>query len=558
MRIARFILIVSLFFGTVGVPIVSFARPKRGNTSSQPRLIAGLGIAHHPVSTKNVRAQEFFDQGLALIYGFNHEEARKSFQHAAELDPKLAMAWWGIALAVGPNYNFPVEPEHAKAGYEAVQRAIALQEGASESERGYINALSYRYSNNPKADTHQLEVAYREAMARLVRRYPDDLDAATLYADAMMNLHPWKLWSRDGRPNADTEEIVAVLESVLRQDPNHLGANHLYIHAVEASPHPERGLVSAARLGKLAPAADHLVHMSSHIYARVGDYIAAARANQDAVAIARKPAGAPNPLGMQWVMLDLHNLHFLTYAHCMNGDLIEAKRAAEKLTAQARPRVKQMPMLEGFLPTPMFVLVAFERWKDILRLPAPDPSLIYTTAQWHFARAMAFAGSKQKTQAQQESKMFFADLAKLPPDAAFDPLNSLSDITRVQENLLASAIMRSESEEEEREEIEAGEAVEALQHAIAAEDNLNYTEPPSWYPPVRPVLGQLLLERGDAVAAEKVFRSALQKTPRYSRALAGLRDSLKAQRRDYEALLVEQQLREGKPGAASPPHRHRR
>jgi hypothetical protein len=521
-----------------------FARSKRSESNLETRLGSGWGTAHHQVSTTSAKARQFFDQGMALIYGFNHEEARRSFQRAAELDPKLAMAWWGIAMAVGTNYNYPVEPDHAKVGYEAIQRAIALQENASDPERAYINALAYRYSKDPKADPHPLDVAYRQAMARLVKSYPDDLDAATLYADAMMNLLPWKLWLKNGQPNEDTEEILAVLESVLKRDPNHLGANHLYIHAVEASPHPERGLASAARLEKLAPAANHLVHMPSHVYSRVGDYSAAARVNRNAVNLARKPAGPPNSLGVQWVMLDLHNLHFLAYAHCMNGDFVAAKQAADKLAGQAVPNVQHMAMLEGFVPTPMFVLVAFERWNDILRLPAPEPKLIYTNAQWHFARAMAFAGVKQKTKAQAESKAFFADLARLPKDAQFDPLNTLSDITKVQENLLAFAIMQSEDEDEKKEEIEAGEEVEALQHAIAAEDNLNYTEPPSWYPPVRPYLGRLLLQGGHGAAAEKVFRSALEKNPRYYLALAGLRDSLKAQKRDYDAAQVDQQLRD--------------
>src|SRR5438093_4064094 len=221
-----------------GVAISVSAAPAKTNPVSSPKLLPGLGDVHHPVSTKNRQAQQFFDQGLKLVYGFNHDEARRSFQHAAGLDPKLAMAWWGVALTLGPNYNLPVDPEREKAGYDAVQRALALQENASEPERAYINALVVRYSNDPKADVHQLDVAYRDAMAKLVQQYPDDLDAATLYAESMMNLNPWKLWLRDGRPTEGTEEIVAVLESVLKRDPNHLGANHYYIHAIEASPHP--------------------------------------------------------------------------------------------------------------------------------------------------------------------------------------------------------------------------------------------------------------------------------------------------------------------------------
>src|SRR5438132_1664945 len=228
------------------------AAPAKTHPASSPQLMPGLGDVHHPVSTKNSQAQEFFDQGLKLVFGFNHDEARRSFQRAAELDPKLAMAWWGAALTLGPNYNLPVDPAREKAGYEAVQRALALQENASEPEKGYISALTVRYSNDPKADLPALDVAYKEAMGKLSARYPDDLDAATLYAESAMNLHPWRLWSADGKPAEGTDEIVATLESVLKRDPNHLGANHYYIHAVEASRHPERALPSAARLEKLA------------------------------------------------------------------------------------------------------------------------------------------------------------------------------------------------------------------------------------------------------------------------------------------------------------------
>jgi tetratricopeptide (TPR) repeat protein len=500
----------------------------------------GLGEVHHAVSTKNAQAQKFFDQGLALLYGFNHGEARRCFERAAALDPKLAMAWWGVAMTLGPNYNFAVDAEAEKAAYDAVQRAISLQENGSEPERAYINALAFRYSKDPKADLNQLDIAYRDAMSKLVKSYPDDLDAATLYADSAMNLHRWKLWLHDGRPNEGTEEIVAVLESVLQRDPNHLGANHFYIHALEASPHPERALASAARLEKLAPAAGHLVHMPSHIYARVGDYVAAARVNANAVAADRKFIGPTGQPGMQAVMLYLHDLHFLAYAHCMSGNFAEAKRAADKLLTEVQPYLKEMPMLQGFVPTPLMVLTAFERWNDILNIPAPAPSLIYATANWHFARGMALAALGKSDRAAQESKACFAGLGKLPHDAAFDPYNSVASIARVQENLLAGAIRRGSSERGE----EAGEVVEALQHATAAEDILNYTEPPSWYPPVRPILGRVLLDEGKAVAAEKVFRDALEKTPRYGRALTGLRDSLKAQHRDYEAEQIELQLRQ--------------
>ena len=501
-----------------------------------PVLVAGLGEVHHPVSTKNPQAQQFFDQGLKLVFGFNHDEARRSFQRASELDPKLAMAWWGVALTLGPNYNLPVDPEREKAGYEAAQRAVALQANASEPEKAYISAVAVRYSNDPKADLNALDVAYKEAMGKLSARYPDDLDAATLYAESAMNLHPWHLWSPDGKPNVGTEEIVSVLESVLKRNPDHLGANHYYIHAVEASLHPERALPSAQRLEKLAPAAGHLVHMSAHIYARVGDHAASAKRNEVAAAADEKyiktTGLAP---GVYSLMYYSHNLHFLAYAACMDGSLDEARKAAARLVANVGPHVKEMPMLEGFLPAPMLVLVAFERWDDILRLPPPDASLGITNTIWHFARGVAQAAKGNLPEAEREQNLFREGAAKIPADATYDMLNKTADVVKVPDNLLVAAIARAKKE--------SSAAIDALNKAVAAEDALNYSEPPSWFPTVRPSLGRVLLAERQLEEAEKIFRADLDRSPRDGRALAGLRDTLKAQGRDYEAAQLDQQYR---------------
>ena len=501
-----------------------------------PALMPGLGEVHHPVSTKNHQAQQFFDQGLKLVFGFNHDEARRSFQRAAELDPKLAMAWWGVALTLGPNYNLPVDPEREKAGYEAVQRALALQENASEPEKGYINALAVRYSNDPKADLPALDVAYKEAMGKLAARYPDDLDAATLYAESAMNLHPWHLWTPDGKPNDGTEEIVSILESVLKRNPDHLGANHYYIHAVEASLQPERALASAQRLEKLAPAAGHLVHMPAHIYARVGDHPASAKRNEVAAAVDEKYIKATGLApGVYSLMYYSHNLHFLAYAACMDGSMDEARKAAARLVANVRPHVKDMPMLEGFLPAPMLVLVGFERWDDILRLPAPDASLGITNAIWHFARGVAQAAKGNVTEAEREQNLFRETAAKIPADATYDMLNKTADVVKVPENLLTAAIAKAKKDSQT--------AIDALNKAVAAEDALNYSEPPSWFPTVRPALGRVLLADRQLEEAEKIFRADLNRSPRDGRALAGLRDTLKAQGRDYDALQLDEQYR---------------
>lgn len=504
--------------------------------SNTPRLMSGLGDVHHPVSTKNRQAQQFFDQGLKLVYAFNHDEARRAFEHAGQLDPKLAMAWWGVALTLGPNYNLPVDPEREKAGYEAVQRALALQDNASEPERAYINALAVRYSKDPHIDLHALDVAYKDAMAKVAARYPDDLDAATLLAESMMNLNPWRLWTKDGKPAEGTEQIMWVLESVLKRDPNHVGANHYYIHAVEASPNPERALPSAARLEKLAPAAGHLVHMPAHIYARVGDHAASAHSNRVAVAADQKYLAATHAQGIYPLMYYSHNLHFLAYAACMRGDFAEAKDAATRLVANVAPGVKMMPMLEGFLPTPFIVLLAFERWNDILKLPAPDRSLLTTSAVWHSARGIALANLGRTSEAEAEHRIFGNFAGKIPPDTMYDELNKTGAVFKIHDNLLSGEIARSRADHTA--------AIGALTQAVAAEDALNYSEPPAWYPPLRPLLGRVLLANKRLAEAENVFRADLDRSPRDARALSGLRDCLQAQGRNYEAEQVDRQFRE--------------
>ena len=518
-----------------GLAISVSAAPAKTNPASSPKLLPGLGDVHHPVSTKNSQAQQFFDQGLKLVFGFNHDEARKSFQRAAELDPKLAMAWWGVSLTLGPNYNLPVDPEREKAGYDAAQRAVALKPNASESERAYIDAVAVRYSNDPRADLHQLDVTYKDAMSKLAARYPDDLDAVTLYAESAMNLNPWHLWTADGKPAEGTEEIVRVLESVLKHDPNHLGANHYYIHAVEASPHPERALPSAARLEKLAPAEGHLAHMPAHIYARVGDHFASAHCNRAAIAADKKFLGETQEQGVYRMLYYSHNLHFLAYASCMNGNFAEAKDAAAKLVANVAPGVKAMPMLEGFLPTPIVVLFAFERWNDLLKLPAPDVSFVTTNAVWHSLRGIAFANTGKTAEAENEQKQFREVADKIPPEQMYDMLNNVGAVFKIHENLLAAEIDRSRHDDKA--------AIDLLKQSVAAEDALNYSEPPPWYPPVRPILGRVLLEDKDFAEAEKVFRADLEKHPRNARALAGLRDCLNAQGRKYEADQIDQQFR---------------
>src|SRR6266540_2805137 len=445
---------------------------KNNEKSATP--MPGMGSQHHPVSTTKPEAQKFFDQGLGFVYAFNHDEAIRSFTRAAKLDPQMAMAYWGIALALGPNINLDVDPDREKAAYEATQKALSLAATAPENERAYIEALSRRYSIDPKADLKKLAVDYKNAMGELVKRYPDDLDAATLYAESAMNLRPWKFWSSDGKPAKGTEEIVATLESVLRRDPNHIGAIHYYIHAVEASSYPERALAYAPKLSSLA--------------------IAAASA----------------------------------------GRLADAMTAARQLEAHVGPHLKEMPMLEGFMTVAPLILVQFNRWDDIEKLPQPDASMVATTAVWHFARGMAFDAKGRTADAGREYALLVEAGNSVPADARFG-LNSAHTVLKIAENVLAARVKLMTKRDTQS-------AIELLRKTIEIEDSLAYDEPPAWFLPVRQLLGGALMYSGDYAGAEEVFRADLQRNRRNGRSLFGLMQSLKAQKKDYAAALVQREF----------------
>ena len=498
-------------------------------------LMNGLGERRRLVSTRNADAQQFFDQGLALVYAFNHEEAARSFRRAAELDPELAMAYWGIALAVGPNYNeATVDAERVKAAYEAVRKAQSLAAGATERERDYIAALAQRFSSDPQPNYKKLALAYRDAMRELHRRYPDDLDAAALFADSMMNVRPWQLWTKDGQPAEGTEEIITTLEEALRRDPNHAGANHLYIHAVEASKSPERALPSAARLEKLAPQAGHLVHMPAHVYIRTGDYAAAAKSNVVAAEVDRAYIKATGAQGVYPMMYYSHNLHFLVETYNRMGQLSGARAAAKQLEENVGPHVKAMPMIEMFMPAPLYVRLRFGLWDEILRTPEPDRALVATSAIWHFARGVAFAATGKLAEAQKERAALVAAAKQINGDAPFG-LNSASGVLRVAESALDARIAWAKGER--------ARSIESWRESVAAWDALNYNEPPDWYYPVRESLGAALLLNGDAAGAEKVFREDLKENPRNARSLFGLMESLKAQGKRDAAALVEAEFK---------------
>jgi tetratricopeptide (TPR) repeat protein len=495
----------------------------------------GLGEHHHTISTKNPEAQRFFDQGLTLVFAFNHEEAARAFRRASELDPQSAMAYWGIALALGPCINLDVDPPHEKAAYEALQKALSLAAGATKRERAYIQALAKRYSSDAKVDLRKLDAEYANAMRELSKHYPDDLDAATLYAESMMDLHPWKLWSLDGRPAEGTEEIVGVLESVLRRYPNHLGANHYYIHATEASPHPEWALASAKRLETLAPAAGHLVHMPAHTYMRVGDYLAAAHSNAAAADVDRTYLRASGTTGSMYdMMYYCHNLHFLAASYSMQGDFAHAKQAADELVVHVAPIVRDMPMAEVYPPTQIFVLLRFHRWEEVLKLPPPDPSLAMTTAFWHFARGSAFAAKGQIDIAEAERKILETARNETPADLEFSFFfNKAHTFLDLAENVLDARIAAAKGDRER--------AIKNWENAVQIQDRLNYGEPPEWFYPVRESLGGALLLNGQPERAEAVFRADLEQYSRNPRSLFGLLKALEAQKKSVN---VEEVRRE--------------
>ena len=499
-------------------------------------LVTGLGDLHHPVSTKNPEAQQFFDQGLRFIYAFDHDEAARSFQHAGELDPKLAMAFWGVAEAVGPNYNDPADPDRYKKAHDAVQKAVELSAGASASDQAYIQALAKRFPADPNSDLKKAAEDYRDAMRQVVSEFPDDLDAATLFAEAGMNLHPWGLWHTDGTPEAGTDEIVVTLESVMKRDPNHLGAIHYYIHAVEASPSPERALAGANKLAALAPGAGHIVHMPAHVYIRTGDYEAAVKTNEEAAAVDRAYIKATGVQGIYPMMYYSHNLHFIAMCAAMNGNYAESKKNAELLTANVGPHVKDMPPLEGFMTIPMAVEIRFHHWNEILKMPQPDAAMKTATVFWHFGRGMALAGTGKVTEAEAEYKIVSDAEAATPPDVVFQmPINNKAkDIMKIAKDVLGAKIAVAKKDD--------ASAIAMLRDAVAIQDTLKYGEPPDWFFPVRESLGATLLMSGDAAGAEKVFREDLQRNLRNPRSLWGLNQALLAQKRGYDAGFVQKEF----------------
>jgi tetratricopeptide (TPR) repeat protein len=509
--------------------------PKAPGTEQVPAtLLPGMGSLHHPIATKNPEAQRFFDQGLTFFYAFNFDEAVRSFKRASQLDPLAAMPYWGLALALGPNYNFGtyVIPANEKAAYEAIQQAAGLAASGPDAEKDYIAALGKLFSNDSDPDLAKLSHDYIPAARDLSLRYPDDPDAGTLYAAGMMNLHTRALWKNDGKPGEDTLAVVAELERVLRLWPDHVGANHYYIHAMEASPFPERALPSAHRLEMLVPAAGHLVHMPAHLYVRTGEYVAAVKSNLAAVAIDQEYLRdlATTNMGYKLGYAE-HNLGFLVFSASMDGEFEVAMKAAKELESQGHALVAQMPPTEGYMAPALLLELRFAQWDRILALPAPEEKLEGMTFFWHYARGCAFAVKEQPEKAVAELGAMEQIYKDLPAGPAFGMMpNSWSAMQDMASRSLEARIS-----------VARGDFAGAAEHwraAITAEDNMRYHEPPDWYYPMRESLGAMFFRSGKFADAEKVFREDLDRNPRNPRSLFGLWKTLDAERKPAEADLV--------------------
>lgn len=494
-------------------------------------LLGNLGTYHRPIKTANSDAQKFFDEGLTLLYGFNHDESFKSLARAAALDPASPMPYWGMSLALGTNINDIAPADRLKQAYGQLAEAEKRKAAGSEVEQGLVAALGKRYVADPTGDQMVREQAYSNAMGALSKRFPDDLDVATLYAESMMNLRPWKFYKADGTPAPDTATIVGTLERVMKANPQHPGANHYYIHAVEASKTPERAVPAAARLETLVPGAGHLVHMPAHIYIRTGQYAKSAKSNADAAAVDEKYIKATGATGLYPMMYYGHNLQFESAAAMFSGNLAQAQAAAQRTVKFADPIADQMVMVEPFAAMELAVATRFGMWGLVLGTKAPAPTRAMQTSLYHFARGAALLGMGKTPDAEAELAALKQSAAKIPADAMLGPANSAADVIAVAITDLTARIADAKGDT-------AG-AIAGFTEAVAAEDRLGYNEPPDWLIPERERLGATLLKARKYAEAERVFRADLKKNVGNPRSLFGLWRSLEAQKKADAAATKE-------------------
>jgi len=502
----------------------------------KPVLYDSLGTYSYRITTASPDGQRWFDQGLRLVYAFNHHEAQKAFQEAARLDPTCAMCFWGIAMTEGSNYNDPTNADREKRALTAAQQAQKLAAAARPEERALIQAMARRHSSDPAATREALDRAYADAMRDVARQFPDDLDAATLFADAMMNMRPWNLWAPDGTPREGTEEIVTTLERVIAKNPGHPGALHLYIHAVEASTAPGRAEAAADRLVKAMPGAGHMVHMPSHIYWRVGRYADAITVNSAAVQADIRYFATATPSPIYRGLYHPHNIDFIWQSASMQGRSADTIRAARQFADSGSPEmIKAMPDMETAPVAPIVVLVRFGRWDDVLGYPAPPKDWLYTTGVWHYARGLAFNATGRAADARAELAQLEAVLQSVPSERTTAFFFRTQNMLQLAANVLAGEIAAKAGD--------AATAERLLRAAVAEQDTHWFTEPPPWYFPVRQALGAVLLQAGHPAEAEQVYREDLKRNPGNGWSLFGLAQSLRAQGKTAEATETEARYR---------------
>lgn len=507
--------------------------PHDASPAPRTRLLGNLGSYHRAITTSSLEAQQFFDEGLTLLYGFNHEEAFRSFARAAALDPAAPMPHWGMALALGTNINDVAPAARLVEAYAHLAEARTRAANGSEVEQGLIDALALRYVANPIDDAMTRERAYSDAMGALSKRFPDDLDVATLDAESRMNLRPWQLYDATGAPAPGTDAIVATLEAVMRANPAHPGANHYYIHAVEASNDPGRARPQAERLATLVPGAGHLVHMPAHVFIRTGDYAEAARTNAAAAAVDERYFETGAPQGMYATMYYSHNLQFESAAAMYAGAFAQARDAARRTVVLADPVADQMVMLEPFAMLEFTVLVRFGRWEEILAMARPPvPTRTLQTVLHHHAVGAALAGTGRTDEAAAELIALREAAKRIPADAMVGPTNGASAVAAIAAADLAGRVSEARGATDD--------AIAAFTAAVAAEDALGYNEPPDWLLPERERLGAILLTAGRAADAELVFRADLTRNVGNPRSLYGVWRSLvrQSKRGDVEARLA--------------------
>ncbi|MDA7979572.1 MAG: hypothetical protein MPJ50_12470 [Pirellulales bacterium] len=490
-------------------------------------LYAGFTGYARPVTTDSEKAQAWFDQGIQLLYGYNHDEAIRSFEKAGEIDPGCAMAWWGSAYARGLHINNPVMgEEQSRLAHEAAEKAVSALDNETPVEQALVHAVSRRYSWPAPEDRFPLDKDYADAMEAVWHQFPDDPDVGALYAESLMNLQPWDLWTNAGAPKGRTLEVVAVLEHTLAKTSNHPGANHFYIHAVEASPWPELAVPAAERLTDLVPGSGHLVHMPSHVYIRVGRYADAADANTRAIAADEAYFSvAPKP-GF-YSLYFMHNVHFLAYAAMMEGRYETAIAAARKIEQNIPPDFLRdfVEIADGFMPTSLHVMIRFGKWKEILNEPAPEDWRLFSRAERHFARSVAYSALGQTREARQEIQLMDDVTAEITDEWKMGN-NAARDV-------LAIARKMAEGELAFREE-RTDDCFALLREAVSLEEQLSYDEPPGWMQPVRHALGALLLADGRHVEAEEVYHADLKRHPNNAWSLLGLHQALQKQGKTSE------------------------